>query len=162
MGRHYTAVMPSGLARTVQFDAFELTPADDKPICLHHIILGQTTDLGDAAEEVLVMEIVRGGTAMTSGSGGTGSVAAQTPQIIDPVDTGSGATYDSGNETLATFTSGVTLWREPFNIRMGLDRIFTPEERIECSQANGGIVIRVSAPADSVTWGGGTLVFEEM
>ena len=161
MGRQYTALMPSGLARTVQFDAFELTPADDKPIVLHHVVIGQTTDLGDANEEVLVMEILRGGTAMTSGSGGTGSLAAQTPIARDPVDTASGVTYDTGNETLATFTSGVTVWREPFNIRIGLDRIFIPEERIECSQANGGIVVRISAPADSVTWGGGTLVFEE-
>lgn len=162
MGRVYTALMPSGLARTVQFDAFEITPADDKPICLHHIVLGQGTEIGDAAEEILMLEILRGGTAMTSGSGGTGSLAAQTPSVIDPVDTASGATYDTGNETVATFTSGTTVWREPFNIRVGFDRIFTPEERIECSQANGGIVVRIEAPADSITWKGGTLVFEEM
>jgi len=162
VSRLYTALMPNALARTVQFDAFELTPADDKPIALHHIIIGQGTDLGDAAEEVLMMEILRGGTGMTSGSGGTGSLAAQTPTLIDSVDAASGVTFDTGNETLATFTSGVTVWREPFNIRIGLDRLFEPEERIECSQANGGIVIRIEAPADSITWKGGTLVFEEL
>lgn len=162
MKRRYTCLMPNGLARTVPFDAFELTPADDKPVALHHIILGQGTDLGDAAEEVLMCEILRGGTAMTSGSGGTGSVAAQVPVAVDPVDTASGLTYDSGNETLAAFTGGVTVWREPFNIRIGLDRLFTPEERIEVSQANGGLVVRIEAPADSITWKGGTLVFEEM
>lgn len=162
MGRRYTALMPSGLARTVQFDAFELTPADDKPVRIIHVVIGQSSDLGDAAEEVLTLEILRGGTAMTSGSGGTGSVTAQTPVAVDPVDAASGLTYDSGNETLATFTSGVTVWREPFNIRIGFDRLFAELEQIELSQANGGAVVRISAPADSITWNGGTLVFEEV
>lgn len=162
MSRQYTCLMPNALARTVQFDAFELTPADDKPIAIHHVIIGQGSDLGDTAEEVLMLEILRGGTGMTSGSGGTGSLAAQAPVAIDPVDTASGLTFDTGNETLATFTSGVTVWREPFNIRIGFDRLFEPEERIEVSQANGGLVVRIEAPADSITWKGGTLVFEEL
>ena len=162
MGRMFTALMPNALARTVQFDAWELTPADDKACVIHHIVLGQATELGDAAEEWLMMEILRGGTAMTSGSGGTGSLAGQTPTKCDPGDGTPGFTFDTGNETLATFTSGETIWREPFNVRQGLDRLFEPEERLKCLQTNGGIVVRISAPADSITWSGGTLVVEEV
>jgi hypothetical protein len=161
MSRRYTAVLPS-VARTVAFDAFEFTPADDKPICIHGIFIGQSTEIGDAQEEQITVEIQRGGTGMTSGSTGTGSVAAQAPVAIDPVDTTAGATYDAGNETVATFTGGVTLWRDTFNVRSGYQMIFPPEMRPECSQANGGIVVRLTTtPADSITWVG-TCVIEEM
>lgn len=161
MSRRYTAVLPS-VARTVPFDAFEITPADDKPICIHAIFLMATTEVGDAQEEMITVEIQRGGSAMTSGSAGTGSVAAQTPVAIDPVDTTAGATYDAGNETVATFTAGTTPWRDAFNVRTGYQMIFPPEMRIEASQANGGIVVRITTtPADSVSWVG-TIVFEEM
>lgn len=160
MAREYTCLLPS-VARTVQFDPFEVTPADDKPITIHGIFLGQTTETGDAAEEQITVEILRGGTAMTSGSGGTGSVAAQAPVALDSADTASGATYDAGNETVATFTSGVTLWRDTFNVRTGYQMIFPPEDRPKCSQTNGGIVVRLSAPADSITWVGTLVISEE-
>lgn len=161
MSRRYTAVLPS-VDRTTAFDAFEITPADDKPICIHGIFLMATSEVGDAQEEMMTVEIQRGGSAMTSGSGGTGSVAAQTPVGIDPVDTTSGATYDAGNTSVATFTGGTTVWRDAFNVRSGYQMLFPPEIRPEASQANGGIVVRITTtPADSVSWVG-TLVFEEM
>lgn len=160
MGRRYTALLPS-VARAVQFDAFEFTPADDKPVRLLGLFIGQTTELGDAAEEQLTLEILRGGSAMTSGSGGTGSVAAQTPIKIDPNDNAPGFTYDAGNETVATFTGGETVWREVFNVRTGYAQWFPPEVQIECTQSQGGFVVRLPAPSDSITWSGVAILEEE-
>ena len=37
-----------GIARTVNFDMFEITPADDKPVALHAVIMEQMTEIGDA------------------------------------------------------------------------------------------------------------------
>lgn len=147
-------------AATAAVDFFELTPADDKPLTIHAIYIGQTTELGDAAEEQLQVDIVRGGTAMTSGSGGT--TAANAIALSGGLSQASGFTFEAMNTTAATFTSGVTVHTDVFNVRAGWQYIPTPETRIGVSQANGGIVVRLAAaPADSITWAG-TIVVEEL
>lgn len=135
-------------AVTAQVDLFELTPADDKPLTIERMILGQTTELGDAAEEQFEIEVHRGGTAMTSGSGGS----AATPEPIDPHDAAAGFTAEVLNTTLATFTSGVVVHRDPWNVRVPFDWVPLPEHRIEVSQGQGGLAIRIgAAPADSIS-----------
>ena len=105
--------------------------------------------------------VQRGGTGMTSGSAGTGSLAAQAPQQCASTDATAGFTYDAGNETEATFTAGVVLHRGAFNVRTGLQWLWTPKEPV-CTQVNGGIVVRIeNAPTDSITWVG-TLYVEEL
>lgn len=157
MGRMY-AVTFDVEAETGQVDFFELVPADDKPLALHSIFIGQTTEVGDAAEEMLEVEIHRGGTGMTSGSGGT----AQTPRPLHPTDAAAGFTAETLNTTLATFTSGVVVHRDAFNVRVGWQYRPTPEERIIVTQANGGLVVRLgAAPADSISWVG-TAIVEEL
>jgi hypothetical protein len=151
-----------GIARAVDFDMFEITPGDDNPVALHAVIIGQLTETGDTAEEFLEVSIQRGGTAMTSGSAGTGSLAAQAPQKTHSSLGTAGFTYDAGNETEATFTAGVVLHRDSFNVRTGYQWIWTPETRPVCTQANGGIVVRIeNTPADSITFVG-TLYVEEL
>lgn len=164
MPRMYICRVPDaegGIARTVDFDMFEVNPAADKPVCLHAVVIEQLTETGDAQEEFMEWSVQRGGTGMTSGSGGTGSLAGVAPQQVSSIDATAGFTYDAGNETEATFTSGVVLSRGSFNVRTGLQWIWTPETRPWCTDANGGIVIRIeNAPADSITWVG-TLYVEE-
>lgn len=145
-------------AATVAVDFFEFTPADDKPIEIHSIFIGQTTEVGDAQEEMLPINIQRGGSAMTSGSGGT---TAANGVLLAPSGATSGFTFEAMNTTAATFTGGVVVHRDAFNVRTGWQFRPTPEERPVCSQANGGMVIRLgSAPADSISWTG-TVTVEE-
>jgi hypothetical protein len=145
-------------AATVAVDWFELTPADDKPIVIHSLYIGQTTEAGDTQEEMLPWSIQRGGTAMTSGSGGT---TAANAVVLGPSGATSGFTFEAMNTTPASFTGGVVLHRDSFNVRTGLVYIPTPETRPSCSQANGGMVVRLgAAPTDSISWTG-TVHIEE-
>lgn len=157
IGRMY-AVTFAATAETASFDAFEITPADDKPCRIHSIYIGQTTEFGDAQDEMLSVTINRGGTAMTSGSGGS----AATPQpLSSSANTAAGFTAEVLNTTVATFTSGVVVHRDAFNVRAGWQYRPTPEERIGVSQANGGLTVTVSAPADSTSFIG-TMIVEEL
>lgn len=144
-------------AITVAADLFEITPADDKPCCVHAVYIGQTTELGDTAEEQLEVEIRRGGTGITSGSGGS----APTPIGANSVDTAAGFGAEVANTTVATFTGGVLVLSDTFNVRTGWQYVPLPEDRIWVTQANGGLVVRLGgAPADSITFAGYMVVEE--
>ena len=154
MGRKYWVDMPP-VAATVALDIFELTPADDKPIRVLALNLHQTTDFGDAQDEVLSVVWVRGNT--TSGSGGT----TPTPRPCNPSDTAAGFTVEANNTTAASTGTGVNLARHGWNVRAPLERPYTPEECPEASQGNTLLCLRMSAaPADSITIGGSILVEE--
>lgn len=158
MARIYTAVI-APTAMTTAVDLFELSPADDKPIKVMGVVIGQTTELGDAQEEQLEIKIMRGGTAMTGGSGGTTAAAGV---AVDATGQASGCLFEAMNTTLATFTAGVTLHEDTMNVRTGWQYWPPPEAWIACSQANGGMVIRQnSTPADSITLNGTVYFIEE-
>lgn len=149
MGRIYS-IEGGPTANTVKIDFFSIVPADDKPCILHAIYIGQTTEFGDAQEEQIEVLIVRGGTAMTSGSGG----AAPTPRpVASSADAAAGFTARTLDTTVATFTAGVNVHRDTFNVRNGWQYLPSPEDRIGVSQANGGLACSMTgAPADSITW----------
>lgn len=151
MSQIYTCAF-AATAATAAVDFFEIVPGDDKICIIHEVRIGQTTELGDTAEEQLVWEIQRGGSAMTSGSGG---VAAANGVSIDGLGPTSGFTFEAMNTTAATFTAGLTVVRDVFNVRSGLLYVPAPEDRVVVRQTNGGLTIRLAAaPADSVTWAG--------
>jgi hypothetical protein len=156
MGRVYTVEF-EGVAVTAQVDFFEISPADDKPIAVHGILLGQSSDVGDAAEELLRIRVIRGHT--TSGSGG----AAPTPVPLDPGDAAAGFTAETCNTTIASSGTTTNVYSPPpFNVRTGMEMWFPPEDRPKASQANTTLVVRLmAAPADSLTMSG-TLVVEEL
>jgi len=153
MSRRYTVIF-SAVAVTAAQDLFEITPADDKPVNLLGLFIGQTSDAGDAADELLQVSVIRGYTA--SGSGGS----APTPAPLDPVDTASGFTAEVNNTTVANTGTAVTLHTDTFNVRSGYQLWWTPETTPRASQANTTIVVRLTAPADSLTMSG-TLYVEE-
>lgn len=157
VGRIYTVTFDV-TAVTAQVDLFSFAPADDKPLRLHSVYLFQTTELGDAAEEILEIEVTRGGSAWTVGSGGS----APTPiPATSSAETAAGFTARVLDTTIATFTSGVTTHRDAWNVRVGWQYRPTPEERIGWSQANGGLSIRIgAAPADSISMLGTAYVEE--
>lgn len=83
-------------------DWLEILPADDKPVKLRGIKIGQISEVGDTAEEGLRVSILRLAATVTSGNG-----TAVTPQPMDSADTAAGCTAECNGATVAT-TSGST------------------------------------------------------
>lgn len=157
MGRMYSASF-APTAQTVAVDAFELLAPSDSVLKVHEYHIWQTTELGDAAEEVLTVTETRGTGSVASGSGGT------TPDIhpVDDGDSAFGGTIEARNTTQLAVGSGTleVMMRRGWNVRVPLDVIFTPETRPTISPGDFW-ALGVSAPADSTTWGG-SIIFEEI
>lgn len=149
------AVEFEGVAVTAAQDFFELLPATQRPIRLLELGLFQYSDLADAQEEILRVQVIRGHT--TSGSGGT----TQTPTPLDSNDVASGVTAELNNTTIASAGTAVDLWSAAFNIRVGLEKIWTPEVRPRCANANLLVVRLMAAPTDSLSMSG-YVYFEEV
>lgn len=157
-GRSYSVIFENVTVATASGDQdlFALTPADDKPISLLGIYLAQISDVGDAAEEMLRIEIVRG--HATVGSGGS----APTPIPMDPNDAAAACTARVNDTTLTSAGTAVVLHADAFNIRAGWVYIPTPDFAPSCTQAQTTIVVRLMAgPADDVVMSG-TLYFLEL
>jgi len=154
MARVYT-VSFEAVAVTAAQDFFEITPGDDHPVVLLGMTIDQSSDVGDAAEEMLRYKIIRGHT--TSGSGGS----APTPRPLDPGDAAAGFTAEVNNTTIASAGTTVDLVAGAFNIRSGLAVFWPPELTPVANQGNTTIVVRLmAAPADSLTMSGTLYVAE--
>lgn len=152
-GRMYSMVVDA-VAGTAAQDLLELNPASTKPCVIHEIRVSQSSDAGDAQDEMLQLKLVRGHS--TSGSGGS----SVTPTPIDPGDAAFAGTAERNNTTQATGGSPVTLLAEAFNVRSGFLYIPTPECRPVIA-AGSRAVLSALAPADSLTFSV-TVVFEEI
>lgn len=147
-GRMYTVEF-NNVAVTAAQDLFELTPADDKPLRIHGWMVGQSSDAGDAQDELLRVQLIRGYT--TSGSGGS----TATPRPLNRSDAAAGFTCEINNTTVANTGTTHTLHSDVFNVRAGMPFWFPPESRPEVSQADTTLVLRLpGAPADSLTMSG--------
>jgi hypothetical protein len=154
MGRVYSVEF-EGVSVSAQVDFFEITPADDKPCKILGLFLSQSSDVGDAAEEILRVRIIRGHS--TGGSGG----AAPTPEPLNKADAAAGFAAETNNTTIASVGTATNLLSYAFNIRAGLEMWFPPEAQPRVSQAQTTIVVRLmAAPADALTMSG-TLIVEE-
>ena len=155
MGRMYT-VSFSAQAMTTAQDLFEITPADDKPVRIAGLWLYQTTELGDAAEEILPLVIKRGNA--TSGSGG----AAGTIESVAPTSATPGFSAEVYNTTGASAGTEDILIRDGWNVRMPYQLLLPEEMRPGASQAHTTLVVALgAAPADSITVSG-TIMIEEL
>lgn len=147
IGRVYTVQFDNVSVSAIQ-DLFELIPADDKPIEIVGLFISQTgnSDVGDAAEECLPLQIIRGFT--TSGSGGT----TPTPVPVKRSDSASGFTAEANNTTVATTGTTATVHSDNFNVRVGYQNWWPENTEPDCSQADSRIVVRLTrAPADAIT-----------
>lgn len=153
-GRIYTVIF-SAVAVSAAQDLFEITPADDKPIEIVGIELGQSSDSADAQDEQLQISIIRGFTA--SGSGGSSA----TPASLNPNGAAAGFTAEVNNTTVANTGTGVTLHTGCWNVRAGYINWFPEGVRPVAGQGNTTIVLRQTAPADAVTMSG-TLYVREL
>lgn len=154
MGRMYTAVFNAVAVTAIQ-DLFELTAPADSIVLLHDIHISQNSDVADAAEEILRIELTSGHT--TSGSGGSAPTAIPT----DFGDAAFGGTVEVNNTTQAISGTIVTHYVWNFNVRAGFDKIFTPETRPILSPSRRLCLELPAAPADSLTMSG-SITFEEI
>lgn len=150
----YTAVFNNVAVTAVQ-DLFEIVAAADAVVLLHDIHLSQNTDVGDAAEEVLRVELTSGHTA--SGSGGSAPTAI--PRNIGQA--AFGGSVEVNNTTQASTGTIVTHYVWNWNIRVGFDKIFTPETRPRIAPSGRMCLELPVQPADSVTMSG-SITFEEV
>jgi hypothetical protein len=151
--RMYGAAFDAVAITAVQ-DLFELLAPTNTVVRLHMLDLFQTTDLGDAQEEVLRIRIRQGQTVTGSG----GSTGTAVPNDFD--DAASGSTVKFNNTTQAN--TGTIVIDELFgwNIRAPLQRIWTPECRPIIRGGRRCTIELVGAPADSIT-ASGNLVWSE-
>jgi len=148
MPRAYTVTIVGGTYTNAggDFDIFELTPADDKPIEIVGLEIVTTSEVAEAQEEWIALQIIRGFTS--SGSGGS----APTPVPLDPIDTAAGFTAEVMNSTVATTGTTTTPWSSGFNERAGIEKWWPQSFGPQASQANTTIVVRGSSTvADDVT-----------
>lgn len=156
MDRIYTVEF-EGISVTAAVDFFQLTPADDRPIEILGLFLGQSSDVADAASEILRYRVIRGHT--TTGSGGASPVArplnrsGQTSGIF---------TAMTNNTTVATAGTTLNLHSDTFHIANG-EKLWLPEGcEWEASQADTTIVVRLmAAPGDALTMSGTIYVREQ-
>jgi hypothetical protein len=153
MGMMYAATF-GAVAVTAAQDVFEIVAPADGCVVIHEIALEQASDAGDAEAELLRVQAIRGFT--TSGSGGS----SVTPAPLETGNPTAGATVEANNTTVATTGTTATLFDRAFNVQIGFFWQPTPECRVVLSPSQR-LVIRIPAPADSLTMHG-TVIFEEI
>lgn len=151
MARMYSASVAAVAVSAAQ-DLWEIVPSSTNGVAIHGLLIGQSSDYGDAAAEGLGISFIRGHT--TSGSGGT----TPTPTSLAPGGSAASATVEANNTTVATAGSPVTVMADCFNIQAGYQLWFPPECRIILQPSQRG-VFRLTAPADAITLSS-TLFFE--
>ncbi len=156
MGRFYS-VNFSAVAVTAAVDVFQVIAPTNKSFHLHEIIISQSSDLGDAQAEGLLVTIKRG-IGNTAGSSGS----AATPAKHRSIDSASGVTATTNNTSQAAAGAGslTTLRADGFNIQNGYQYLVAPVQRLFFAGGES-CVVSMTAPADSITVSG-TLVFEEV
>ncbi len=154
MGRIYTAQFTDVAVTAIQ-DLFELVAPSDAIVKVHDLHLSQKSDVGDAAEEILNIQLTSGHT--TSGSGGS----AVTPVAKEFGDPAFGGTCEANNTTQAVSGTIVTHYSWDWNIRGPFDKVWTPETMPILSPSRRMCVELPAAPADSITMSG-TITFEEI
>ena len=157
MGRIYTVEFENRVVANADatHDLFELTPATDQPIEIQGIFLSQSTEVGDASEEQLRIQVIRG--HATSGSGG----AAATPRPTNPNDAAAGFTAEVENTTVASTGTPVNLHSDTWNVRVPFSPPELPGWFWGCSAAETLIVVRLlSTVTDDITMSGTLYVWE--
>lgn len=150
----YTASF-SAVAVSAAQDLFEIVaPAGSSNILIREIRLGQYSDFGDAAAELLSILVIRGNTV--TGSGGS----AVTPVNLQSFSLASGATCAVNNTTIASGGSPVTVLADTWNVSAGW--YWGPILRDQYINLIGGqrLVVRVTLPVDALTMNG-SILFEE-
>ena len=134
-------------------DLWEILPADDLPCAILGVEFGQTSELGDAAEESVRISIIRMRATVTSGSGGS----AGAPEDISRSNQAPSFASETNNSTVAT-TSGDTeiLIDKGWNIRNSPFEMWFPDDRYSPKAVQGeALLVRLqSTVTDDITFVG--------
>lgn len=153
-GQMYAITVVGVASPAAIWDLVELNCSSTKITRLHSVYAGQSTDMGDAAAEALTVQFITG--HATSGSGGS----TQTPVPLSANFAAAGATVETNNTTIASTGTALIRHADVWNIQMPYQYRPTPEERIDLA-LSARLVIRISAPADTITTTY-TVIFEEI
>lgn len=146
MSRCYTVTLTPTAIAVATTDLIAIAAADDIPIKIRSIRFWQTSDVGDAQDEVITLQVVRGNT--TSGSGG----ATFTPVPKNPKDTAAAFTARVGDTTAASAGTTTIPYQTGVNVRAPFEMIFPEDQMPGTDQGTGFLVLRLgAAPADSLT-----------
>lgn len=144
-GRGYTATWDAATGVTTAIDIFEILPATNKHVILDELTIWQTTDFGDAQDEVLQIQVITGYT--TSGSGG----ASATLGRLHAGNAAPSFTAECRNTTVATTGTPYILHADGWNVRAPYIWTPLPFWRVVATAGNPLYVRLPVAPADSLT-----------
>jgi hypothetical protein len=147
--RVYTVIFENVAVGTAAQDLFEITPADDKPVKLRGLVLGQTSEVQDAAEEILRFSIIRLPATVTSGNG-----SAATPQPTDDIDVAAGFAAEVNATTVATTSgTGLTIVEFAWNLRSSPYEMWWPDPEFapKVRQAAALVLRQLTTLADDIS-----------
>lgn len=160
MGRRYTIAF-SNASLAAQQDLFSFKPATDKPVAIVSIHVDNddiAANAGDAKEQLWGWGIVRGNT--TIGSGGSNPTAR--PVIVSDAAFGPTTNVRVNDTTKVSGGTGVTVWKDGFNTRLGLHYVPLPEERIVTTATDGFCAVQLLTTPSAAIKMSGTLTVEEV
>ena len=138
----------NGVAATAQQDLFEIVGHASRPYVILGYSLSQTSEVGDAQEEQLLILLKSG--QSTSGSGGS----APTPVAVDSSGGAAGFTAEANNTTKASTGTIVTHEARSWNVRGPFDVLYTQEQQLIMPAGRRCTLELASTPADSITING--------
>jgi len=156
-GRIYTSVFQA-VAVTAAQDLLSLLATSTAPLELIYASISQSSDAGDAQDELLRIRIRRGMTTVGSG----GSAPAMSPTNPRETLAAASATCRANDTTAASAGTIVEMLEETWNVRSGPWIYFpAPEARIHCDISTRVAINLPAAPADSLTMSG-TIIWREL
>ncbi len=148
MGVMFTA-SSKAVAMTAAQDLIQLKAAATGAVKIHGWCVSQSTEVGDAAEEMLVLTTNKGIGSVTDGSGGSSVTAV--PLVHGA--TAFGGTVEANNTTRLAVGSGTLVECEvhSWNERVPYMMWYTPETRPVVRPSEYWTLEQETTPADSVT-----------
>lgn len=149
-------------AADTDFDFFEIDAAADKPVEIVAIRLDNVSEVGDAAEEMLRLAILR----FSGGTFTSGGELSTTPVATDPSDGAASFAAEAFNSNGSAASSSGTTVRPmsgAFNVRTGETFVFPPEMRVKLDgTAQSAAVVRCESTVADDTVLSGTLWVREL
>ena len=132
-------------------DLMSIQPADDYPCKIRKVKISQSTEVAEAQEEDLRINLHRMAATFTVGSGG----AAVTARAVKDYDATTGTPTVRVNDTTISTTSGTdeTLEEWGWNERATpLIQEWGPEDAPTARQGSGFVIYSPGTPADDLTF----------
>ncbi len=155
MGQIYSASFAAVEVSAAQ-DLFSLLVGADEPIHILGCVISQSSDVGDANAEGLLIEIIRGWGTVGSGGSAPAAIALSSKQ-------GAATTTVRANDTTeASAGTDVLVHAEVWNIAVPWIYMPIPELRIRVDQADDLVSVSlITVPGDAITCSG-TIYWEEI